>query len=328
VLGARSVETVVTERDAPAIAVIMPVYNRARAVQRAINSVLTQEFSNFELIVVDDGSTDGTVEALEAMADPRLTIIRMPTNMGANTARNRGIEAASAPLLTFLDSDDAYLPQKLRVVVALFEQRPELDVLMDSFLRTYHPNPGRRDVEIRNPVIEDNAELVEALFDRRLWKATPGITVRREAALRAGGFDEGLRRRQDFDFLLRLAAVARCASTDQILWVKTYSAETISGDLRNFASATIDFYRRHPEYYANPSYRRGFSHDLGRHFARLLRRRDFAGAWRDARLFARELGTMRYLRLTIAGVVRFRRRRGRLREGRPAAQEGEAAGVR
>jgi glycosyltransferase involved in cell wall biosynthesis len=311
-----------TGRSTPAIAVIMPVHNRAEAVSRAIGSVLAQDYPDFELIVVDDGSTDGTPEVVEAIADPRLNLIRMPANMGANTARNRGIEAASAPLLAFLDSDDAYLPRKLGAVIEVFEKRPELDVLLDSFLRTYRPDRGRGDVEIRNPVIDDNAELVDALFNRRLWKATPGIAVRRESALRAGLFDEGLRRRQDFDFILRLAAVARCASTDQILWVKTYSTDTISGDLRNFVSSTIAFFRRHPEYYTNPSYRRGFSHDLGRHFVRLVRRRDIAGVWRDAGPLARELGTLRFLWLTITGAFRFRWRRWRLGSGLPRESGG------
>ncbi|HVF37605.1 MAG TPA: glycosyltransferase family 2 protein, partial [Sphingomicrobium sp.] len=97
----------------PAISVVMPVYNRADSVGRAVASVLAQDFPDFELIVVDDGSTDGTAEAVSAEIDPRLRLIRLPGNAGGNAARNRGIEAARAPLIAFLDSDDAYLPHKL-----------------------------------------------------------------------------------------------------------------------------------------------------------------------------------------------------------------------
>lgn len=299
---------------APAIAVVMPVYNRAAIVGRAIHSVLEQDFGDFELIVVDDGSTDDTPAAVQLMNDPRLKFIRLPANAGGNAARNRGIEAATAPLITFLDSDDAYLPHKLGVLVRTFRERPDIDVLLDSFIRSYRPERDRPDVELRNPVLDRNDEILEALFTRRIWKATPGVSARREAVVRAGLFDEGLRRRQDFDFILRLAKVGRMATTDQLLWVKAYAADTISGDLRNFVESTLAFYRRHPEYYDNPAYRQGFAHDLGRHFVRLLKRGKMGAAFHDATLLARELGWPRFLRLTVVGVGLFRARRRAIRE--------------
>src|ERR1700752_2956055 len=113
--------------DAPASAVVMPVYNRAATVGRAIQSVLSQEFQDFELIIVDDGSTDGTPDVVASFADPRLRFIRLPANAGGNAARNRGIDAGTAPLITFLDSDDHYLSNKLEFAVHYFEDRPEVD---------------------------------------------------------------------------------------------------------------------------------------------------------------------------------------------------------
>lgn len=294
--------------EAPAIAVVMPVFNRSDVVGAAIESVLDQDFTDFELIVVDDGSTDGTVEAVEAFADPRVRLIRLPSNAGGNVARNRGVEAAKAPLIAFLDSDDAYLPAKLGTTVRAFAERPELDVLIDSFFKHY-PGRGRPDIEVRNPVMDDNEAIVEALFTRRIWKATPGVTARRDVILRAGKFDEALRRRQDFDFILRLAKAGRMATTDELLWVKNYATDTISGDLRNFVGSTIEFLRRHPEYYANPAYRLGLAHDLGRHFARRVRRRQFSEAFREARILADELGWWPLLTLSVKGVGLFRARR-------------------
>src|ERR1700752_954638 len=113
--------------DAPASAVVMPVYNRAATVGRAIQSVLSQEFQDFELIVVDDGSTDGTPDVVGSFADPRLPLIRLPATAGGNGARNRGIDPATAPLITFLDSGDHYLPNKLEFAVRYLENRPEID---------------------------------------------------------------------------------------------------------------------------------------------------------------------------------------------------------
>lgn len=297
---------------APAISVVLPVHNRASVVGDAVRSVLAQQFHDFELIVIDDGSTDGTAETIGAFDDPRVRFIRLPENLGGNAARNKGIDVARAPLIAFLDSDDAYLPHKLGFTVRYFADRPEVDVLLDSFIKLY-PDRDRAEIALRNPVLDDNEQILGALFNRRLWKATPGIAVRREAAIRVGLFDESLRRRQDFDFILRLAKVARIATTDEICWVKAYSAETISGSLANFAPSTIEFYWRHPEYYSNPEFRRGFAHDLGRHFSRLVKQRRIAAAWRDAKLLARELGWWRLLKLAIGGVGKFKARRRSIR---------------
>jgi glycosyltransferase involved in cell wall biosynthesis len=294
----------------PAVSVIMPSYNRADVIGRAIGSVLDQSMESFELIVVDDGSTDGTAEAVEAVADPRVTLLRQPRNLGGNAARNRGIEAARAPLIAFLDSDDFYLPDKLAVVVQTFAAHPAIDLLIDSYRKTY--SGQRADVDCRNPAIASNDELLEALFTRRIWKATPSISVRRDVALRAGLFAPGLKRRQDFDFILRVAAVGHCASIDNVLWVKTSSDGAISSDLGSFAAAMIDFYRRHPEYYDHPVYRRGFAHDLGRHFVRLARKRRAAMAVRDARQCIRALGPARFAALLFHGIRRFGKRRSRL----------------
>lgn len=293
----------------PRISVVMPVYNRADDVGSAIQSVLAQDMPEFELIVVDDGSTDDSAAAVASIVDPRIRFLRQPFNKGGNAARNRGIEESKAPLIAYLDSDDAYFPHKLGWTVEYFERNPSVDVLLDSFEKSYRPERDRPNVECRNPVLQSNDEVLDALFNRRIWKATPGITARRETVLRAGGFDESLRRRQDFDFILRLAAVGRCATTDQILWRKSYSAATISGSSAHFVSSTLEFYRRHPEYYSNPSYRRGFAHDIGRHFVRLVRRGKITAALRDGVVFARTLGTVRFLTMLSSGVRLFRKRR-------------------
>jgi glycosyltransferase involved in cell wall biosynthesis len=249
---------------------------------------------------------------VEAIQDPRLRYIRLPANAGGNAARNRGVEAATAQLIAFLDSDDLYLPNKLGFTVRAFAERPEMDVLLDSFVKRY-PERDRPDIELRNPLLDNNEAILEALFNRRMWKATPGIAARRGTVIAAGKFDEGLRRRQDFDFILRLAKVGRMATSDELTWVKRHAAATISADLGSFVDSTLAFYQRHPEYYANPAYRPGFAHDLGRHFVRLLRRRNFSAALRDARPLAAELGWFHLLGLVIGGARHFRARRRGIR---------------
>lgn len=294
----------------PAVSVIMPVYNRASVVGRAIDSVLAQDFADFELIVVDDGSTDASAAIVSAMPDPGLRFIELATNSGGNAARNRGIREARAPLLCFLDSDDYYLPHKLSAVVRRFAEQPAVEVLIDSFIKIYPRGDNRPDTPRRNPILDTSEEVLEALFTRRIWKATPGISARRDAVIRAGMFDETLKRRQDYDFIIRLAGVARCASTDELLWVKTNSPDAISANLGTNVASLIAFYERHPGHHSGRAFRRGFAIDIARHFVRVVGRRQPGRIARDARPLIALLGRRRFAAMLAEGLGVLAARKG------------------
>lgn len=279
----------------PKISIILPVHNRADVLPRAIQSVLDQEFSEWELIVVDDGSTDESANLAGVIDDSRIRVIRLDRNRGGNVARNEGIRAANAPLIAFLDSDDRYLPNKLASVVAEFERQPKLDLLVDSFIKVQPPGSRRPEVVRRNPLIADRELFRRALFTRQLWKATPAIAVRREIALRSP-FDETLRRLQDFDFLIRASEFANCASTDQLLWVKYWDAAAISAQ-DNMIPANVELVRRHPEYLSNAAYRPGLAYALRLSTWRRLRRGDLGGVARDLRGLAHAFGSREATRL-------------------------------
>ena len=281
----------------PKISVILPVHNRADVLPRAIGSVIEQELKDFELIVIDDGSTDASAEVAKSFDDERIRLIRLERNRGGNVARNEGIRAASAPLIAFLDSDDRYLPSKFSRVVAEFERRPKLDLLVDSFVKVQPPGSRKAEVIRRNPVIDDREQFRTALFTRRLWKATPAITVKREIALEAGLFDETLRRLQDFEFLIRVSELANCASTDEVLWVKYWDAKAISAQ-DNMISSNVELVRRHPEYLRTPAYRPGLAYALRLNAWRKLKRGDIAGVARDIRSLADAFGGREAARLS------------------------------
>ena len=285
----------------PRISVILPVHNRADVLTRAIQSVLDQELRDFELIVVDDGSTDESATVAESFGDERVRLIRLDRNRGGNVARNDGIRAAKASLIAFLDSDDRYLPNKLAWVVEEFERRPKLDLLVDSFIKVQPPGSRKAEVVRRNPVIEDREQFRTALFRRQLWKATPSITVRREIALEAGLFDETLRRLQDFDFLIRVSELANCASTDQILWVKYWDAGAISAQ-DNMIPANVELVRRHPEYLRNRAYRPGLAYALRLSTWRRLKRGDIGGIARDIRDLSKAFGGPEAARLALEAL--------------------------
>jgi glycosyltransferase involved in cell wall biosynthesis len=278
------------------ISVILPVHNRADVLPRAIKSVLDQEFRDLELIVIDDGSTDHSAQVARSFKDDRVRLISLGENRGGNVARNEGIRASSSALIAFLDSDDRYLPNKLGWVADEFDRRLELDLLVDSFIKVGPPGSRRPQLIRRNPIIEDRELFRTALFTRRLWKATPAITVRREIAIKTGMFDGSLRRLQDFDFLIRASQIANCASTDQVLWVKYWDSKAISaGD--NMIPANVELVRRHPEYLRNEAYRPGLAYALRLSAWRKMRIGDFRGISRDLHDLAHAFGSLEAARL-------------------------------
>lgn len=130
----------------PRVSVIIPTYNRAGFVQEAIRSVQAQTHPDVEIIVVDDASADDTVARVGAMAlqDARITLIPLTTNGGANIARNTGMRHARGEFINFLDSDDLFAPDKLEKQLAVFEQNPDLDMVVCQ-CALFHDRPGDSD---------------------------------------------------------------------------------------------------------------------------------------------------------------------------------------
>jgi glycosyltransferase involved in cell wall biosynthesis len=284
----------------PKISVVLPVHNRADVLARAIQSVLGQRLKDFELVIVDDGSTDDSVRVAKSFKDKRIKIVELGENRGGNVARNSGVRTAKAPLVAFLDSDDTYLPEKLEQVVAEFEKKPDTELLVDSFIKV---QPSGARVVRKNPVINNRETFRRALFTRQLWKATPSITARRDAILSVM-FDETLRRLQDLDFLIRASETVNCASTDAVLWVKYWDANAISGQ-DNMIPANVELVRRHPEYLSVREYRPGLAYILRLSLWRRLKKANFAGAARDLRQLASAFGASETARLLFeAGFPR------------------------
>ena len=184
----------------PRVSIIVPVFNRAQTVGRAVASVMAQTFGDWELIIVDDGSEDDLVGAMAACPDERRRVLRHERNRGAAAARNTGIDAARAPFIAFLDSDDEWLPAKLaRQVDAIERAGPRLGALCSAF-RLRRTRTGYSEDRYPRAPAGWPAQLLDGCF------VSPGTTLlaRRECFDTVGPLDESLARFEDWDWLLRL----------------------------------------------------------------------------------------------------------------------------
>ena len=199
--------------DRPAISVIIPTFNRAQDVAAAVASVLDQTWTDFELIVVDDGSTDDTDAALAPLAD-RIRLLRQP-NRGVSAARNAGIDAARGRLIAFLDSDDRWLPKKLAVQKAFFDAHSDARICQteEVWIRNgVRVNPGRRHRKPSGNIFIPSLALCLV--------SPSAVMMRRELFDAIGRFDETLPACEDYDLWLRVACRYPVHLIDEPLIVK------------------------------------------------------------------------------------------------------------
>lgn len=187
----------------PTVSIIIPCFNVAATIERAVCSVRAQDYQPIELILIDDGSTDGTMKLLERLADSCTKIIRLGARRGAANARNEGIRASSGELIAFLDADDQWLPTKLRKQVARLIEDPELSfIACDSHFIDINGVPHSK--LYGDCVLAEGPDAWRSLLVRN-YIATPAVLVRRSALDRVGLFNIELPVAEDQDLWIRLA---------------------------------------------------------------------------------------------------------------------------
>ncbi|HEX7875232.1 MAG TPA: glycosyltransferase [Sphingobium sp.] len=200
---------------APFFSVVIPLYNRADIVRDTIRSVQAQDWRDFEIIVIDDGSRDDPAPVIEALGDPRVRYVRQE-NAGGGAARNRGIEEARGRYIAFLDSDDLFLPGKLSIMAKALAGDDDRTVLysrmkVDRGVDRYWIRPERG--------IRDGEDVGEYLFCANQFMQTSTMVVPTILAQRVL-FDPALKKGQDLDFCVRLqGAGARFRMIEQALTV-------------------------------------------------------------------------------------------------------------
>lgn len=247
--------------DRPRVAVIIPAHNYARFVGDALDSVRAQTLREWECVVVDDGSTDGTADVVDryAAADARIRCLRQP-NLGVSAARNLALRSTTADLVQFLDADDRLVPWKLEAHVRFLDAHPETAIVYGDvvYFTTGAPNVARLspDGKLSRPILGDRIhgadEALRKLEHFNFLHIASALS-RRTAIERAGFFVEGVHGVEDYDLWLKCAMNGsrfdHWNESEPVAWIRVHDQSTTRTRgkiLRAFIAGALAFRERGP----------------------------------------------------------------------------------
>ncbi|MDD5381711.1 MAG: glycosyltransferase family 2 protein [Phycisphaerae bacterium] len=231
----------------PFVSVIIPTYNRSRLLVRSVKSVLNQTYRSFELIIVDDASTDNTEKVVRSFNDERIRYVRHEKNRGEAAARNTGIKAAKYDYVAQQDSDDEWLPEKLAKQVRAFENcPPQIGVVYTGFWkeengqRTYIPFEwvNKKDGDIHQQLLKGN------------FVGSPVTLVKKECFEKAGMFNEGIFHLVDWELWLRISKYYHFKCVDEPLAIAYYHSDNVSFNYRAFIEALESILEKYSDEFA------------------------------------------------------------------------------
>lgn len=228
------------------VSVIIPTYNMSQYVPLAIRSVLEQTYQDLEVIVIDDGSTDDTQEAIQEFSSDSRFRYESQENGGPAKARNKGIRLARGQWIAFNDADDVWYPQKLQKQVALFGSRPDLGVVVSDCDRI--DERGKKIPAPKKYRYQGSRLYEQLLLENFIPMCTTVVT--RTCFEQLGGFDETLRRAEDYDFWLRLSVSNTIGYVDEPLAAhRKWTSQLTSNKIAQAEAAILvqqRFLAKHP----------------------------------------------------------------------------------
>ncbi len=220
----------------PLVSVVVPAYNAEAFIADALHSVLAQNYGAIEILLVDDGSTDGTSEVVRALA-PDIRIIRQE-NGGVASARNTGLKAAKGDFICFLDADDGWFPGKVSAQADYLLKHPDVGLVYHAW-RVWEPDDDGGYPALDVPKVTDEHAIVQnesgAIYSRLLLDCivhTSTVMVRREVIEQVGFFDTQLTVGEDYDYWLRISRICRI---DKLAGVYSYYRASVEGSLTRHA---------------------------------------------------------------------------------------------
>ena len=235
----------------PKISVIIPTYNRAHLIGRAIESVLHQTYHDLELIIIDDGSTDNTDDVINRFQqkDNRIIYLKHDKNKGGSAARNTGVKASRGKYISFLDSDDEWEPEKLKIETRILDDDKNLIIC----------STGYTFINEKNGRIIGTSKVQKGIIFQKTVLRGQGITtndfiVDKGKVIKIGGFDEELPARQDWDFWIRITSVGM-GYQDSMNFVKKYTMrdDQISSGIKSKLRGTEAVLKKHKNLFISDS---------------------------------------------------------------------------
>jgi glycosyltransferase involved in cell wall biosynthesis len=226
---------------APRVSIVIPTFNRGALVTDAVRSVLGQTYADLEVIVVDDGSTDGTREALAAIADRRLHYL-WQENRGRSNARNRALGLARGEYIGFLDSDDVFLPEKVALQVRYLDSHPEVGMVYTS---AYCIDEEGNRLAHKYEATASGWVYEDIAFFLPVTVTLPTVMLRREVLDRMGGFDEAMERFEDTDMWRRIARRFKVAALpEHTCLLRTHRGNELAAQDPDRIVAALGYYAR------------------------------------------------------------------------------------
>lgn len=207
------------------VSIVVPTYNREQEIVRAIRSILQQTYERYEVIVVDDGSSDRTRDAVRQIQDDRIRYIHCKSNQGAAHARNIGMQESRYEYVAFLDSDDEWMADKLELQMKRIVEAPEEVGIV--YCRMGGEMRGSKERYICPPADMMEEVLKGEMFSKLMYRnviGMPCVLARKKCLEQIGGFKEGLQCLEDWEWILRIAQKWRIEFVDKVL-VEVHKSE-------------------------------------------------------------------------------------------------------
>jgi glycosyltransferase involved in cell wall biosynthesis len=289
----------------PAVSVILPTFNRANVLPRAMHSVLQQTFQDLELIIVDDGSSDNTREVVENIKDPRVKYLKHDKNAGLPAARNTGLKEARGKFMAFQDDDDQWLDKRLQVQVPLLEGT-DLDtgvvycdsIKMEHGKRSYLYSPSRSDKsgDLYHRFLMGNFVTVIAAL------------VKKECFQKVGMFDERLPYFEDWDIWLRISKYYKFKYSEEPMVIVHFTEGSMTTDMDKMVQARKIMLEKHYDDFVQDK------RILSRNYAQLACELYMKGDMREGRGVARkafqawpfDMRNIMYMVLSLSGARCFK----------------------
>lgn len=229
-------------KTSDSVSIVIPTYNRSNLLLKAIKSLQTQTYQDFEIIIVDDCSNDDTEEAVGKLDDPRIRYIKHETNKGGSEARNTGLKSAKGNFVGFLDSDDQWLPDKLEKQMKLFKHNLSAGVVYTGV------KVVKGDRVTEKVVPRYRGDILSKLFEGNCLNTTSSILVKKELLDEVGGFDGSLPSCQDWDLYIRLALITKFDFVEEpLVLFNEHHGERITTNKRASAQGHMQIFLKFKE---------------------------------------------------------------------------------